>query len=805
MSLFRDLRFGARTLRKQPMLTAIAIFALTLGIGLTTTMFSIVYGAIIIGLPFPDGGRIAVITRTNAARGIRQQGVPIQDYTDYVARQKSFATLGAYTSGTMNVSGNETAERFDGSWVTASALTITGVRPIKGRTFLPGEDAPGGANVALISASMWKNRYGGDTSIVGQQIRVNGVPQEIVGVLPDGFFYPNNDRIWLPLQADPLASKRGQGQFVSVVGMLKPGVTPAQAEVDIGTIAKQLAVEFKDSNEGFDAHVVSFAEGAIGPEPHQLLYTMLGAVFFVLLIACSNVANLLLDRAAHRTKEVGIRAALGAGRATIVRGFLAEAFLLAAGGTVFGIALAYGGVELFNRSIIDAQVPFFIDIRLHPTVLLFTIGIAIVTTLFAGLFPALQASRTDINEVLKDESRGASSFRIGRLSKGLVMFEIALSCGLLVAAGLMIKSVTKIKTMDTGFETKSVFTTRVGFPVQYTDTMAQRQFFLQLDERISALPGVTAAAISSGLPGARQGLGGRTFALDGKTYANDTDYPNTRGVSVTPGFFATLNIPLRQGRLFSISDTRTSLPVAVVNQRFIERFLSGGDPIGQRIRYGGANSTAPWITIVGVVTDIFGGDQNDPKPPVVFRPFSQEHSNFAYISARTGGPPMNLTTPVRETVASLNPDIPIYWPMTLDAAVAAPLWFFRVFGTMFMIFGFVALFLASIGLYAVMSFSVSRRTREVGIRMALGAQARDVIRLIFRQGVIQLGVGLVLGLALALGVAQLMKVVLFDVQPRDPYVFVGVAAVLALTGVLACLIPARRATHVDPLNALRED
>ncbi|MGH7617423.1 MAG: ABC transporter permease, partial [Gemmatimonadaceae bacterium] len=431
--------------------------------------------------------------------------------------------------------------------------------------------------------------------------------------------------------------------------------------------------------------------------------------------------------------------------------------------------------------------------------------VALLTSLISGAIPAYQASRADINEILKDETRGASSFRIGRISKGLVMFEIALSCGLLVAAGLMIKSVTKMSTMDPGFTQKDVFTARIGFPAAYADTAAEWRFFDQVIDRVAALPGVRAASISNGLPAARQGMNGATFAIEGQTYLKDKDYPNTRTLAVTPGFFSTLQIPLAEGRVFNETDRVGALPVVIVNRSFVAKHFPNTDPIGRRIRLGASKSTAPWMTVVGVVGDVFTGDQQQPMQPSIFQPFAQARATFVYVSARAAGPPMALTQGVREIVSSLNPDIPLYWVQSLADATSQSLWFVRVFGTMFMIFGVVALFLASVGLYAVMSFSVIRRTREVGIRMALGAQARSVVRMIFGQGAVQLAIGMTVGLAFALGISQLLKVVLFQVEPRDPVIFAGVAGVLVVVGLLACLIPARRATLVDPLVALRSD
>lgn len=802
----RDIQLGLRTLRKSPGLVLVSTIALTFGIGLTTMMFSIIYGAMLKGLPFEDADRIVAVALRNPEREINRAPFDLADFSDLAAQQTSFERFGGYTGGTMNVSGTERAERYSGSWVTVDAFAIPGVRPLLGRDFLPGEDTPTGAKVAVLGYDMWQTRFGGDRGVLGTTIRVNGVPFEVVGVMPDGFAWPNNDQLWLPMQTDPLVGGRDEGLSLQVAGTLKPGVTRTQAETELNTILQRLAETYPATGKGHAAIVAPFTEFFIGPEPRQLLWTMLGAVFFVLLIACSNVANLLLDRAAHRSKEVGVRAALGASRGAIVRIFLAEAFVLALLGTALGVLVAKLGIDGFNRAIASTQPPFFISIGLHPPVLAFAIGVALLATLFSGLIPAIQASRPDIAEVLKDESRGASSFQIGRISKALIVFEIALSCGLLVAAGLMTKSVSRTRTMDTGFTMASVFTARVGFPAAYTDTIRQRQFFEQLGERVAGMPGVQAAAIASGLPGAQQGLNGNRLSVEGKEYAADRDRPTVDVGAVSPGFFSALEIPLRQGRLFEASDRLEALPVAVVTERFVEQHLEGRPPLGARIRLGGAETTNPWMTIVGVVPNVFSGDPEDRYPAVVFRPFAQAPSSFAYVAARVaGGDPMVLADPVREAVASLDPDLPIYWPMTLDAAVAEPLWFVRVFGTMFMLFGAVALFLASIGLYAVMSFSVGRRTREVGIRMALGATARDVVALLLGQGFRQLFVGLTIGLVLAWSVASLMQVVLFGVEPHDPFVFGGVALTLAATGTLACLLPARRATRIDPSDAMRAE
>ena len=801
-AVLRDIRYGARSLRKSRALTAVAVLALTLGIGLTTTMFSIVYGALLKGMPFPDADELVAVARENLLRGNRRLTTPLIDYLDYRTGQRSFTSIAGFYVGSVNISGAEKAERFDGAWVTADLFDVLKVRPALGRVFTREEETPGQGNVAVLSHAMWQDRYAGDPSIVGKSIRANGVPFTVIGVMPPKFAYPSNQAIWMPIQIDPAKLERGGGPSVEMVARLKPGVSFDAATADVSTIARRIATEYKQTNEGITASARPIIDSQIGPQPRRLLWTMMGAVFFVLLIACANVANLLLDRAAHRTKEVGIRTALGASRGAVVRQFLAEALLLAFVGAILGTLLAQVGVTLFNRAIADTEPPFWLDIRLHAPVLLFVIATAVVASLFSGAIPAYQSSRADINEILKDESRGASSFKIGRLSRGLVVFEIALSCGLLVASGLMVRSVAKLRNLDAGVTTQNVFTARLGFPSTYTDTAAQKQFYEQLTQQLAALPGVQGVSLNSSLPGVC--CSGSAFAIEGKAYTDDREYPTTGMSVVTEGYFPTFEVKPVQGRAFTADDRAESVPVAIVNESFVRKFFASEDPLGKRIRLGGSKSTRPWRTIVGVVPDTFTGDTGNPRDAGMLIPLAQNHVSFVNIAVRAPNA-MSLTPQVRQIAASLNADIPIYWIYELGALIQKNVWHVRVFGGLFMVFGVAALFLAGIGLYAVMAFSVSRRAREVGIRIALGARTSHVLQLVFRQGIIQLAIGMTLGLALAAGVSRLVAAALFEVQPRDPVTFGAVVAVLSLAGLLACYIPARRAARVDPLNAMRAD
>ncbi|MDQ6829273.1 MAG: ABC transporter permease [Gemmatimonadota bacterium] len=804
LSITRQFRYGTRSLAKSPTLSLVAILALTLGIGLTTIMYSIVYGALMKGLPFDEPDQIVAVGRANPALGSRRQSLPIHDLMDLRAQQHSMTTLAGYYTGTMNLSGAERAERYDGAFMTANSFSILRVRPLLGRTFRDGEDAPGAERVVVLGYDLWKNRYASDRAIIGKTIRVNGEPTVVIGVMPEKFLFPERQELWIPTHMNLLKIARGEGDYLNVFGRLKPGVSIEQASMDLAAVAGRLAKEYPKTNEGVTSEVEHFTDASIGDGPKRLLYTMLGAVGFVLLIACANVANLLIGRAAHRSKEVGIRTALGASRATVIGQFLAESTMLSLIGAVCGIVVAYFGIRLFNASIASTQPPFWIDIRLHPPVLWFALIVTALTSFLSGVIPAVQASKVDINSILKDESRGSSSFAMGRLSKGLVMMEMALSCGLLVAAGLMIKSVTKLRTIDFGFTTEDVFTARVGLnEVKYADSTKQLQFFNELATKLAAIPGADVSGLTLNLPALGSNFG--PLAKEGTTYQKERDIPRGHFVAVTPGFFDVFRAKPISGRLIQETDHATTLRVAVINRSLGQKLFPGEDPVGRRVRFGGLATKAPWLTIVGVVPDLYMGGADNKDPQGLYVPFEQNPQRYVSVAIRTRGDANALAPLVRNAVASIDADQPIYFVRTLATSVAEQNWHYRIFGSLFMVFGIVALFLASIGLYAVMSFSVSRRTREMGVRMALGARERDVVSLILRQGMTQIAVGMAVGLVIALGVSRLLALALFGVNPRDPVVFGGVVIVLSVAAALACLVPAMRATRIDPMIALRTD
>ncbi len=804
MDTLSDFRYALRSMLKTPGLALAAVVALGLGIGLTSVMFSIVYGALFRGLPFPDGDRIMAVARSNAERDIEETGVPIQDYLDWKDAQTSFETLAADFTGTVNVRSGERPDRYDGAFITANGLSSLGVRPVLGRLFREDEDVLGAPAVMLLGWDVWQNHFGGDPGVVGRQVTVNGEPGTIIGVMPKGFAFPESQEVWLPLREEGRDLPRGQGTWVSVFGRLKPGVTVERARAEMAAIMARLEPQQPPDQEGFAPVVHPFTESFIGKEPRQLLITMMGAVMLVLLVACANVANLLLARASTRTRDGAIRTALGASRWRVVRQLLSEAGVLAAAGAVLGLGITWVGIGAFARAVAPTDPPFFLLFKVDAPIVAFVMAVAAVAALAAGVMPALRASSTDVSSVLKDESRGTSSLRMGRLSRILVVGEITLSMGLLVVAALMGRGMWTMAHQTLPYPTKDVFTARVGlFEAAFPDTASRRQFWTDLRHRLEGAPGVAAVSLVDRMPGTGTGTG--PVAVDGVAYPDERSLPRARGALADVGFFKTFEAEPLEGRVFTEEDGPNSEPVAVVNESMARKLFPGGSAVGRRFRAGGLD--AAWRTVVGVVPDLdmqgLGNNDPDPKPEGFYVPLAQGDNRFMSIVLRTtGGEPMAMAGPVRDAVASVDPDTPIYFVRTLQESIDQGLWFYRVFGTLFATFGLAALFLASVGLYGVMAFSVSNRTQEIGVRMALGAETAAVLRLIFRQGMTQVVLGLVLGLGLAVLLGRALKMILYQVSPADPLTFAAVSVVLALTGVVALLAPALRATRVDPVKAL---
>jgi predicted permease len=806
-----DIRYGIRMLFKTPVLSLSAITTIALGVGLTTHTFSVVYGSVIKGLPYEGADRLMNIDRTRPSVGFDDMSAPIHDFVDWREQQTVFEDLAAARQGTVNLADADMRpERYDGAFVTAATFAQVGVQPIMGRGFNEEDDTGHTPPTIILGYNVWQNRYGGDPDIIGKTVRANALTTTIIGVMPPNFHFPFAEDVWLPMGLDPIQLPRGTGFFVQTYGRLKPGVSLDEAQIQMAGIAQRLATEYPETNEGISTSLEPYTEAYMPPEIIAVLYVMLFAVFGVLLIACANVSNLLLARSTVRAKEIAIRSAMGASRSRVIRQLLVESAIVSLLGGTAGILLGYVGIDAFNAVFMDMERPFWIDIAMHPPVLLFAIVITAVAAVVSGTVPAFRASGSDIHELLKDESRGSSSFRMGRFSTSLVVGEIAVSCALLVAAGMMVKSVVNLKSLDMGFDAESVFTARVGlFEADYPTEESRRLFFDRLLERLEGLPGAQAATLTSNLP--MTGSGGVRFAVEGESYVVDQDYPGSPRSFITPNFFDTFGAEIREGRDFSLQDRTGAVPVAIVNQSFARLYFEGESAVGKRIRLGVVDSQEPWLSIVGVAPDFHiggntGGIGNDQTPTeMIYTPIGQGSFRFLSIAVKTAGDPLAMASQVRDAVSGLDPNLPIYWAYSMEQVIENTTWAFGLFGTLFGLFGAAALFMAAVGLYGVMAFSVSLRTQEMGIRMALGAYGKDIVRIVLKKGFVQLGVGMAIGLGLGAALSRPLQLIMFDVNASDLSVYAVIVVTLGLVGMLACLVPARRATRVDLVEALRPE
>jgi putative ABC transport system permease protein len=742
---------------------------------------------------------------SNAAQRQPRLPIAVHDLSVYQARQTSFEAFGAYASAPYNLSIEAgRPERLPGGQLSLEAFNALGVQPMLGRGFQTGDDQPGAADIVLLGHDLWRDRYGSAPDIVGQTIRANGAQLTVIGVMPPTFAFPIREALWVPLGVDPLATPRGQGPSYRVVGLLKQGISAEQATAQLTAIASQLEREFPETNRGVGAAAIAYTESLFQREIYAMLFTMLGAGIGVLLIACVNVSNLLVARASLRRKEVAVRMALGAARGRIIRQHLTEVLVLASAGAVVGTLLSVLGVRWFTGSLAANPPPFWITFELDHRIMLFVLGLIVLSSLVAGGLPALQAARVSAGAALKDDSRSSTSSRFGHFSSALVVTELAVSCGLLIAAGLMIRSVAQLRTVPMPFAIDTVLTARVDLPrPDYPDSAASIRFFEQLLPRLQTIPGVEAATLSDGLPAA--GNGAIAVQIAGKAYSQDSDYPLAREGIVTPGYFETFQTAVTTGREFTTADTVTGQRVAIINESFARDHYPGQDPLGRQFRRIRPGSQEPWLTIVGVVPDLLmeGIGNNGASPVGYYLPIAQSDvANGIRIAVRTRGDAASLTPLLRSAITSLDPNLAIYEVSPMRRVIERQTWFYTTFGTFFMSFGVCALLLAAAGLYGVMSFAVTQRTREMGVRSALGAQGGQLIALIMRRSIVQLAVGIALGLALARLLSGALRPLLYRVDPRDSAVFSVVVAMLIVVSVTASLLPARRVARIDPVKAL---
>ena len=797
--ILSDVQFGARMLVKARSSTVLVLVALSLGIGLSAVMFSMIDGAVLTALPIDGGDRIVRIGREDRAAQTPD------DYATWVARQRSFEQLGAIAMNTVTLAIDSAgAEPVLGAAITPSILPLLTTQPAMGRPFTDADAIPGAPAVVLISHEVWRDRLGSDPAVVGRLVRVDGRPSEVVGVMPPGFSFPWDQKVWSPLGIDPLRPGGGfttAGESRGVVGRLREGVSIKAAARELTEVTRQLDRQKGVTDGGASVvRVTSFTDLLSAPGGSAALAAlMLGIAFLVLLVACSNVASVLLARAEARRQELAIRLAMGASRVRITAQLLVETSILAVAGAAGGLGLAVVGIRNVNAAMPN-DMPYWIVLRVDWPVLGFVAVTAVATTLMAGLMPALQASRANTHDILKEDARGSSSFRLGRVMRRLVGIEIALSFVLLVMAGLFVRSAAKYYATSFAFEPEEVYSAQIRLPdAKYRDAAARVRFTEHVQETLGALPQVERVAMATDVPGIASSKV-VPIELDG-TQAGTPGELSARSIVATPGYFELFRSTILTGRDFSARDREGATPVAMVNESFAKRFLPGG-AIDRRIRQTGPEGKGTWLTIIGVTADLMEGGLRRETPETIYLPLSQHPQVALTMVARPRTTFVSLPAPIRTSLAAVDADVALFRVLRLETDIDDANSQYKWFGILFFVSGGIALFLAALGLYGVMAFWVSQRTREIGIRMAIGGQRRDIVRLVLWQAMTQTSIGLGVGGLLAGLVAKLLSFAFYDVAPYDPIVFGSVLAVLIGAAWLGCWLPARRATRVDPLEAL---
>ena len=802
-SLLRDLKFSARSLLKRPALTIIAIVTLAIGIGANSAIFSTINALLLKPLPFPDPDRIVALWDKVPSRGVVRNEVTVANYLDWRAQNKTFEQLGIYRWWSTNLTGSDSPERVQGFQVTPNFLDIVGVKPMMGRGFSAGEDQPGKDSVALLTYSLWQRRFGADQNIVNKTIATNGVARTVIGVMPPDFNYPKGAEIYAPLAITPeLARNRGNHAYLGI-GRLKPGVSLQGAQADLDVIASQLEKQYPEENTGRGVVIYPILQDTVRMYS-TALWVMMAAVGFVLLIGCANVANLMLARATGRQREIALRAALGASRFRIIRQLLTESVMLGVLGGALGILVAYWGVDAIRTASPGEAARFapgWNHLGINLPVLAFTLLLSVLSGLVFGLAPAWQLSRPDLNSALKEGARQNTSGS-HRLRGLLVVSEIALSLMLLVSAGLLIRSFLQLVRTDPGFNSENLITMNLVLPAaKYKDESQRAAFYSDLVHRVEGLPGVELAAAVNHLP-----LGGSnsstSFLVEGFPEPPPGQEFDGRYRVCTPDYFKTMGIAVLKGRSFTEQDKAGSPLVVIINETLARRYWPNTDSIGKRMRYTGPLEQNPWMQVVGVVQDV-KHEMNLPITEDFYVPHAQDAWQSMVLVAKTKVEPAAMAAPIRQQVWSIDKDQPVFDVKTMREVRAISLALYSFSSVMLAIFAAVALLLAAIGIYGVMSYAVTQRTQEIGIRMALGARAMDVLKLVVRNGMSLAVIGVVVGLVGAFALTRLLQSLLFEVTPTDITTYSTVTLGLLLIALFACYIPARRATKVEPLVALR--
>jgi len=806
-TLLKDARYGIRMLRKGPAVTLVAVISLALGIGANTVIFSVVNAILLKSLPFNDPDRLVLVWGNSTAEGNNRNQVSATDVDDWQHQNSVFEDVTTYGNASATLLGDGDPERIYGMQVGDGYFSIMRAAPLLGRVLLPEEQEPGKSRVVVLGYGLWQHRFGGDPSVVGQRINFSGRPYTVVGVLapdvqplPTGLVSPRAE-FYLPV-AEPHDEEQRSARHLRSIARLKPGVTIEQAQSEMNVIAGRLQQEHPRHNTSYGVRLVTLPEDTVG-ELRPTLLTLFGAVGFVLLIACANVGNLLLARSAARQKEIAIRRALGAARGRLVRQFLTESIMLALAGGGLGLLLSLWGVSLVES--LGSQVtPLLSEIKIDSRVLGFTLAVSIVTGIVFGLAPALHISNPDLNESLKEGGRssGAGASR-NHLRGTLVAVEVAMALVLLICAGLLIKSVIRLRDVSPGFNPENRLTMSVVLPsAKYQNAPMWIAFYNQIIERIEALPGVESAGLTSVLPFSGN-FDGRGLAVE--------DHPKPRGEEIsvdlyitTPGYLETMAIPLLKGRALAPQDTDTAPLVALINETMARELWPDQSPLGKRIKFPGSEKNPqPWRTIVGIVSDVkqYGLDKKDPMQ--IYLPEAQFPTQFMTLVVRSSSDAKGMIAAVRNEILAADKDQAVYNISTMEQLLADSISLRRFSMLLLIAFAAIALMIAAVGIYGVISYSVTQRTHEIGIRMALGAKRSDVLKMIMRQGLKMVLIGVTTGVVASLALTRLISTMLYGVSATDPYTFLAISLLLTAVALLASYIPARRATKVDPMIALR--
>jgi len=798
---FQDLRYAIRKLIKTPGFTVVTVLTLGIGLGVNITMFSAVNGVLFRPFPYPEPEELVVVGATYASRPGDIGSLSYPDYLMLREESDALEEITAWDWEPYSLKGEGAPVFVGGVRATASFFDVLAIQPLLGRTFLPEEDEPGGPDVIVLGEGLWRSQFGADPGIVGRTVVLDGVPRTVIGVVPEEAAFIENARLFIPLGMDESRSPRGMN-WLGGLGRLADGVAIEQARTELATFAARLQSEFPDMYTDRGMGALGLRQEQVG-EARPFLLLLLGAVGFVLLIVCANVANLLLARASIREREFAVRAAMGASRGRIVRQMLVESLLLAGAGCGLGYLFGQWGIDAIVRAIPD-EVPAWMTFGTDLRVVAFMVVATIAAAILFGLPPALQMSRPDLERSLRETgTRAVGSGRRNRLRGTLVVAEVALSLALLVGAGLMVRSFTRLANVSPGFETRNRAMATVPLPpASYGEDRQQVAFYRELLGRLRAAPGVTAAGVINRFPlrGSSNVMG---FTVEGQDPEDQRRTPGALTNAVSPDYFRVMGIPLLQGRTFRDADREDAPPVAIINETMARHFWPDESAVGKRLKFGLPDSEAPWMEIVGVVEGVRHFDLERRPQFQLYRPFEQDPSRRLSVVVQGTAGPGALTRVVRTEVQAIDPNQALYDVMSLDAVVSESIWQWGFFSALFWIFGGIAALLAAVGLYGVVSYLVSQRTQEIGIRMALGAQGGDVMSLVVRQGSKLIVLGLAVGLVLGLGIGQLMGGLLYEVSGTDPLILGGVTLMLAIVALIACAVPAVRALNVDPVEALR--